>query len=319
MLRWSALLGVVLLVLLVSGTSTAGVDPSDYLGDWSADTSSQPPAASQIFTVYDADEGSARTDSEANSANFDVYCKSTNSGVEPVTYFSVTTSGSGTFGGCVSGKTGGHIYTWNTGQVWYAHTTTIDGEPLLEGELVTSDQVHHAFTAHHPEVKFLTHVKYTRILKKRTHVADLTTRTGAGDVHLVSLPSLCSDPTNPSVASGAGSFAIKIVKIGGPHVVELDSLRVKPLTDQSGADSTFDCDRQLTLNHVAVAVAKSDPAEADACPVHAPGFLRLIDESGRDELKLEIPKCDIDLLLRQHKAPKGSHVAVAETIEPNGY
>ncbi len=319
MLRLGALLGLALaIVLFAPGASSASVEPSQYLGDWSADTSSQAPAAEQLFSVYAADEGSARADSGTNSANFDVYCKSTNPGVAPATYFSVTTSGSGTFGGCVSGKTGGHIYTWNAGQVWYAHTTTVDGELLLKGDLVTSDQAHHAFDAHHPEVTFLAHVKYTRILKKATHVADLTTITGGGSARAVSIPTLCSD-TSPSLASAFGSLAVKIVKIGGPHLVELDSLRVKPLTDQSGADATFDCDRRYALEHMAVAVTKSDPAEADKCPVHSPGFLSLVDESGRDELRLEIRKCDIDLDLRQHKAPKGSRVAVAETFDSKGY
>jgi hypothetical protein len=321
MLRWSALLGVVLLVLLASGASAAGVAPDDYLGEWSADTSSAGPAAAQTFVVTTSDESTARSASGTNSINFDDYCNSSYPGVPPVTYFLVTTTGSGTFGGCVSGKTGGHIYTWNTGQVWYAHTATRQGEPVLNGTLVTSLDTHYAFRAHHPDVKFVAHVRFTQILKKGTQVAELTTITGAGELHIVQVPESCASADSPSVVSGAGALAVTSVKIGGPSVVELDSLTVRPDTDQVDSSSTFNCDHQELLRHVGVSVTKSDPAEKDACPVGASGFLWLVDggSGGLDSVKLDIPKCHVDLVLHQSKAKKGSHVAIAEAIDENGY
>jgi len=319
MLRWSALVGVVLLVLLASGANAASVTPDEYLGEWTADMSSQAPASSQVFTVATSDETTARTTSGSNSINFDVYCKSTNSGVQPVTYFTVTSTASGTFGGCVSGKTGGHIYTWNSGQVWYAHTATTKGEPVIKGALNTSGNVDHAFTAHHPVVSFLVHVKYTKILKKGTHVAELTTMTGAGELRLLQAPHPCASADRAPIVAGDGAIAVKIVKVGGQNIVELDSLTVKPSADQAG---TYDCDHRQLIKSLDIEVTKSDPAEKDACPTGATGSLTLEDGSGAgqpDGVLLEIPKCHIDDFLSSAKAKKGSHVAVAETLNENGY
>lgn len=323
MVRWSIGLGVVLLVMLASGASAATVDPSDYLGEWTADTSSQAPAASQVFTIQSSDETTARTTSADNAINFDVYCKSTNGGVEPVTYFKVTTTASGTFGGCVSGKTQGHIYTWNTGQVWYAHTATVKGEQVIKGSLNTSGNVDHTFTAHRPAVSFLAHVKFTHILKKKSkHVAELTTVTGAGAFRLLSAPHPCASADRPQLVAGDGALALKIVKIGGPHVVELDALTVEPSAEQYGSGATYDCDHRQLLKAADVEVTKSDPAETDACPVGAIGSLTLREggsNEGPDGVLLEIPKCHVDLNLSSAKAKKGSHVAVAIDLNENGY
>jgi|SRR5579871_687644 len=320
MLRWSALVGVVFLVLLASGASAATVSPDDYLGEWTADTTSQPPAASQVFTVAYSDETAARTTTGSNSINFDVYCKSTNSGVQPVTYFTVATTTSGTFGGCVSAKTQGHIYTWNSGQVWYAHTATVKGETVIKGDINTSGNVDHAFTAHHPSVTFLVHVKFSKILKKGTHIAELTTITGAGQLRLEHAPNPCDSADRATVLTGEGALALKIVKVGGPNVVELDSLTVKPIADQTGG-ATYDCDHRQLIKSLDVSVTKSDPAEKDACPVGATGSLTLHDGGGKknDVVVVDIPKCHIDDLLSSTRAKKGSHVAVAETLDEKGY
>ncbi len=321
MRRTGALFGLALAVLLLAaGAAASSVAPDSYLGEWTADASSQAPVASQVFTVASSDEATARTASGTNSINFDVYCKSTAPNVQPVTYFTVASTSLGTFGGCVSAKTQGHIFTWNTGQVWYGHTATLKGEPLVKGALVTSGNVEHKFTAHHPAVKFLLHVKYTQLGNRSSHVAELTTMTGGGEFHILSVPADCSTSLTPAVVSGDGTIAVRSVKIDPPSTVELDSLSVKPVADQTDEHAWFSCDHHEALTHVAVTVTKSDPAEKDACPVGAPGLLWLVDAGGNDGVKLDIPKCKVDLALKQSgTAKKHHHVAVAETIDEKGY
>ena len=295
----------------------------DYLGEWTADTSSQGPAAAQVFTISESDETTTRSDSVANSNNFDDYCRSTFPGVPPVTYFTVTTTDSGVFGGCVSAKTGGHIYTWNTGQVWYSHYTTVKGEPVLKGDLVTGvGPSHYSFTAHHPAVDFLTHVKFTQVLGKASrHLAELTTVTGVGEFRLDRASHAC---LAIGLVSGHGALKVKSVKIDPPNTVELDNLTVKPIAAQSDATSDYECVDGQTIRHAAVAVAKSDPHEKDACPVGATGRLWLIDGDAthtEDKFKLDIPKCDVDLVFAKSKVKKGSKntVAVAMALNEKGY
>lgn len=326
MLRLSALLGTTFAVVLLAagaGVASSSATPSVYVGQWTADPSSQGPAASQVSRIESSSEDTARTDAGTNSPNFDAYCASSNPAVPPVSYFTVANS-AGTFGGCVSAKTGGHVYTWNTGQVWYAHTDTVKGEPVLKGDFVPSGDTHYAFTAHHPAVTFLTHVRFTHILKAGSHVAELTTMKGAGEVHIVQVPQPCGSGTlayDASVLTGSGAVVVTIAKIGGPRVVELSSLTVEPLADQSGSKAAFNCDDRQRLDRVEVKVTKSDPAEKDACPVGAPGLLSLLDapSARHDAVRLEVPQCHVDSLLLAAKATKHSHVAVAETLDQGGY
>jgi len=76
--RWGALLGMLVAIVLLavgSGAASSSIDPADYVGDWTADTSSQGPAATQLFTIATSDETTTRADSGANSINFDNYCQ----------------------------------------------------------------------------------------------------------------------------------------------------------------------------------------------------------------------------------------------------
>jgi hypothetical protein len=327
MLRWPALLAMLVAVVLLAGGADAAVSsiaPTDYLGEWTTDTSSAASVTDDEFTVQSTDETTGRTVSGANSTSFDDYCKSTYPGVLPVKYFTVATSGYGTFGGCVSGKTGGHLYSWNTDQVWYAHPSLLKGEPVLNGAI----QVEHVgtpadtykFRAHHPAVQFLTHIKFAEVIgKPGNHVVELDTISGVGEFHLVTTQGDCG---TAGVVSGDGALSVRIVKIGGPNVVELDSLTIEPTVSQDERQSTYQCDNGQLLSHVAVTVTKSDPAEQDACPVGSPGRLWLADRSassGGDLFQLTIAKCKLGLLLLATKARKGSHVAVSIGLNEKGY
>jgi len=316
---------LVALVALAAGPGAASssIAPADYFGEWTADMSSQGPAAAQVFRIAESDEITARSDSGTNSTNFDGYCNSTFFGVPPVTYFIVTTTGSAVFGGCISGKTGGHIYTWNTGQVWYAHYTTVQGEPVLKGDLVTgAGATHYSFTAHHPAVDFLTHIKFTQVLGKASrHLAELTTVTGGGEFRLVQTSESC---LAADLVSGYGALKVKSVRIDAPNTVELDNLTVKPAAAQNDATSDYECVDGQTIRHAAVRVSKSDPHEKDACPVGATGRLWLIDGDTthtKDKFKLDVPKCNVDLVFAKSKVKKGSKntVAVAMNLNEKGY
>ena len=327
--RWGALLGMLVAIVLLavgSGAASSSIDPADYVGDWTADTSSQGPAATQLFTIATSDETTTRADSGANSINFDNYCQSTNPDVPPVTYFIVTTTSSGVFGGCASKKTGGHLYTWNTGQVWYAHYARVNGEPVLKGYLVTGvDATNYAFTAHHPAVDFLTHIKYSQVLGKASkHLAELTTITGASEVRLRSGASGECVGRTFSVVSGDGALNVKSVKIDPPNAVELDNLVVKPVPQQDTGTAEYECVDGDHVRNIEVEVSKSDPHEQDACPVRATGSLWMVDGDGThttDSFRLDIPKCEVALAFAKSRIKKGSKntVAVAMNLNAQGY
>ncbi|HZS30165.1 MAG TPA: hypothetical protein VFA37_02790 [Gaiellaceae bacterium] len=320
MLRRFVLLGLAAtaLVLAAAGSGAASATGTlAYVGEWTPNSSSDAATHGITFTVATADESTARLDSGSESINFDDYCKSNGPGVQPVSYFKVNFSTGGVFGGCVSGKTGGHLYAWAPGEIWYGHYAWVKGEPELIGvwEPTGNRDVSDKFTALHPLASFAVHVKYTVVGKKGGKAAELISATGAGGVFVSQSPPNC---LSEAVLGGFGGIAVRIVTVGGPNVVELDAVTVK-LAPTAGTFQT--CDTTQALKAVPVVVASSDPHEKDGCPVGSPGSLYLGDRSAKykgDTIGLEVAKCHLAVSLTQGNAKKGSHVAVAMTFEENG-
>lgn len=330
MLRRLGILAVALsaFVLLGPGAGSGAETqppPDAYLGEWTPDASSNPTLAGHAFYVQSVDESVARGTAADWAYNFDNYCKSTDPGIGDVSYFVVTyTWNSGnSLGGCESALTGGHLYAWTTEEVIYFHAGTVKGEPVAPGGWeYTNSQGHGVtedFTAHHPAAQFLAHVQWKQVSKKKTgkYVGYLATFAAAGDVPVVSKPA--SDCGDVHLAGGFGSATLKLVKIGGPSLVELDSVTVKLDGDPAGGDYQSCKAQGDILRGLNFTVTKSDPHEKDACPVGTEGDFALVDNSGSDEVVFHLPGCKISLTLLQRLTTKGSHVAVAIDLNEKGY
>lgn len=333
MLRRLALLTMALAVLVLAGAGSSSGAPTipsaaDLVGEWTPDTSSNSTLAGHSFTISETSQAVAAGDVGPESLDsYEKYCAPQNAAT--ITYFTLSYSwdDQSHMGGCTSSLTQGHLYAWGlTLDVLYVHPATNQGEGVVSGAWgraasPTANPNYLKLTGHHPAVQFLAHVKFSQVLGKTgSHAAELTTVTGGGELHLIRAPQPCESSDSPSVVSREGALAVKSVKIGGPNVVELDSLTVKPVADQNAADSTFSCDHTDLVRHLAVTVTTSDPSEKDACPVGSPGYLWLADHGSKgDFVKLVIPKCHVDFVLSQTKAKKGSHVAIAATLNEKGY
>ena len=310
--------------LLVSGRGSAARSAAPaadlYLGQWTPDTTSNAATQGHTFTLQSSDESGARALTGNSSGAFDDYCKSIYPGVQPVAYFIVTTSWNNAtqLGGCQSGKTGGHVYAWTSTQIWFAHYALIKGLPKLIGvwEPTGNRNVSDKFTADHPAARFLTKVKYTSVGKKGGRIAELITAAGTGEVAVPEKPGNC-DSTD--VLGGFGAITVKVVKVGGPKLVELNDVTVKLVPS---AGEYEDCDTQELLKAIPVVVKTADSSEEDACPVGSAGSLYLSDRTskyGSDGFALEVAKCHLAVNVQQAKAKKGSHVAVAVTLDEKGY
>lgn len=313
--------GMLLVVAGASGAARQAAPAADlYLGEWTADATSNAATTGHPFTLASSDESTARALTGNFGGAFDDYCKSSYPGVQPVTYFTVTTTWNSAteLGGCQSGKTGGHVYAWSSTQIWYAHYGVSNGEPKLTGvwEPTGNRNVSDKFTADHPAARFLTNVKYAVVGKKGGRAAELITATGTGLLAVASKPGNC---LKTNVLGGFGAVTVKVVKVGGPKVVEIDDVTVKLVPSGGQYEG---CDSQDLLFAIPVTVKSADPSEENGCPVGSTGTLYLGDRTskqGADSFGLEVGKCHLAVTAKQAKARKGSHVAVAVTFDENGY
>jgi hypothetical protein len=318
-----ACLGLALLAVGSSSGATRATAGDELTGEWTPDTSSASQLQGHAFYVAAADSGTATSAvSPTLLPSYEAYCTTAKAG-SPITYFtlSYTWGTAAKMGGCLSPKTGTHAYFWGAdSDVAYVHPVTLRGEPVLEGawglENQSNSVSYEKLTAHRPIARFLTKVKYLSVGKKGGKIAELITATGAGKLTLSDKPLNC---VSTDVFDGAGAITLKIVKVGGPNLVELDDVAVK-IEPTVGSYSA--CDTQEIIKAIPVVVKAADPAEKDACPVGSHGSLYLTDRSakyGSDSFALEVAKCRVAVSLSQAKAKKGSHVAVAVTLDENGY
>jgi hypothetical protein len=322
------LLGGALLLLLgaAAGSGARLATSADQLvGEWTPDKSSNPALAGHSFTIAEVSQQAATASVGPDSLpSYDKYCDAPD--VQDITYYtlSYTWDDHSHMGGCVSSLTEGHLYAWGLSlDVAYVHPGTSNGEDVLNGawgrqpDPSSNPKYLTMKTARHPHAQFLTKVKYSKTVKRGTHIAEVGTVTGVGDAVVVEKP-----PTNcvsADVPTADGKIGVDLVKVGGPSVVELDKVTVS----LQGAVGQYQlCDTQNILSLQAVSVTKSDPHEKDACKVGSRGTLNLVDRSakyGGDLFKLDIPGCDIALDYSAGGAPKGSSVAVAIDFNEKGY
>jgi hypothetical protein len=307
------------LALVLAGGSAAvraAGGSGSFLGEWTPDAKSNAQLAGHAFQIAGADETSARNAASSFTPSFDDYCSS------GATYYilSYTWSPAGTMGGCISDKTKGHVYLWGShDDVAYVHPVSLPSEDVLSGGWGLADQSNNVaykkIRAHHPAVRFLAKVKYSTLTKGK-HVAEVTTLTGLGELHVLGTLPNC---TGSDILSGLGKLQVSVVKVGGPSLVELDKLTLA-VTPSSGTYES--CDTQSVLQQLRVVVEKSDPAEKDRCKVGSGGTLSIVDRSakfGGDVAQLHVPACRLSSTYAQAKARKGSKVAVAVTFDENGY
>jgi hypothetical protein len=176
------------------------------------------------------------------------------------------------------------------------------------------------FRAHHPEVDFIAHLHKVAILKKGSrHAAKVTTITGIGFVHISTPPPAgCSSIENDS---GDGVIHFEEVKIGGPAVVEIDKLTLKPygLDGSPGAGDYSACVAFGGNLSFPVKVISSDKGETAPCAVGSEGFFSLHDKSGEDEIHLSLGRCHISETVHQENLKGHSKIAVALSFDEKGY